>query len=283
MIQKEPFFDENISTTPRFALSAEAFKISPSTNYPLMVSVLPPLALKAVRRPSREPYYQLDTRFSRSTSSSLLSHAKFSDIFDYRYLDQLRLEDNENALVFDSDSDYEDVHTIYDVPDKQSLKSSPTGNLGKISGSKKNNINDEKDEYEDDSDLEDYLVHMLTFKVNSRAQYTRPPRTSCSLASDYFDKPVSRADSDLPKTGQHPKFSAPKCKNTFVDSFLPLPELDLEAYLNTCSNGFYGPKWPAKIPAKIPKNSVVNDAYDANERKRGLRDDFEAPAPIPII
>ncbi|GEQ72331.1 hypothetical protein JCM33374_g6018 [Metschnikowia sp. JCM 33374] len=302
MIQKEPFFDDQISTKPRFSITAEAFKISPSTDYPLMVSAQPPSAPKSVRRPSREPYYHSNSRSSRSASSTSSSYAKFSDIFDYCYLDQLRLEENglasgkenENALVFESDSEYEDAQDPLGGSEDSRVAFSHSG--GKApSGTKNTEFTVTKEcghsqetalDSDEESDLEDYSVHMLTFKVNSRAQFTRPPRSSRSSVSDFFDgpAPTSRADLDIPKTVHHPKFAAPRCRNSFVDSVLPSPQVDLETYLNRCSSILMGKEGDRKIPAARPNNcTYANDGYESHSTKNVVRDDFEVSLPAAMI
>lgn len=302
MTVKEPFFDENVTKVPRFELSADQFKILPSTDYPLMVSAQPPRAPKSVRRLSREPYYQTNSRFSRSASSALLSYAKFSDIFDYGYLDHFRSEEHENALVFDSDSDYDDECS------GQAARHCDSGNQTREAQSSKNNkysITEKIEELSpnfiesayndpvytgsasldsnDESDLEDYSVHMLTFRVNSHPQYTRPPRPSYSQSSDYFDRPFSRKDSDLPNTCHHPKFAAPKCKSLFVDSILPLPQKDLALYLEKCSGILFSDSMskPTPTAAKVAKANVrfLNDAFEISHKASGPYDDYELCRP----
>ncbi|KAM9895576.1 hypothetical protein OXX69_010968 [Metschnikowia pulcherrima] len=276
---KEPFFDDHVNSAIRFQLAAEAFKIPPSTDYPLMVSIEPPSAPKSVRRPSREPYYTR-TLSSRSASSSS-SYAKLSDIFDYGYLDQIRSEEHENALVFDSDSDYEDVYAP-EVQDDAKPMAKPGMISEKFKNSKEFSHCDDL-ESEDESGLEDYSVHMLTFNVNARAQYTRPPRRSSSVSSDYFDEPTPRDDLDPLKISSHPKFAAPSCKNTFPDTILPSPSVDLEEYTEKCATDFPKRETRSNLPAAGFRKMHVIDDYGINCRSRGPRDDFEGSQPMFLI
>ncbi|KAM9928388.1 hypothetical protein OXX59_001888 [Metschnikowia pulcherrima] len=276
---KEPFFDDHINSAIRFQLAAEAFKIPPSTDYPLMVSIKPPSAPKSVRRPSREPYYTRSLS-SRSASSSS-SYAKLSDIFDYGYLDHIRSQEHENALVFDSDSDYEDVYAPEVQEDAKAIEKQEIIAENVRSFKKLSNCDDL--ESEEESGLEDYSVHMLTFNVNARAQYTRPPRRSSSVSSDYFDEPTPRDDLDPLKISSHPKFAAPSCKNTFPDTILPSPSVDLEEYAEKCATDFPKPEMRSNLPPATFRKLHVVDDYGVNCQSRDLRDDFEGSQPMFVI
>ncbi|OBA24307.1 hypothetical protein METBIDRAFT_130646 [Metschnikowia bicuspidata var. bicuspidata NRRL YB-4993] len=281
MIPKEPFLDDDINKYPRFILSAHHFKISSSAESFLEVNTQPPLARSTLRRLSREPYYHSNIGASRSTSSILLSYARPSDIFDYRYFDQLYLEDHEDVLVFDSDSDYGDS----DYPDPNHCGTceidlfgkTPVRHTATLRFKSKIEHGKKLAHSNEISELGDHLVHMLTFKVNSRAQYTKPPRFWLSPSSDYFDQPQPRADLNFPTTSHHPRVAIPQCESTFVDSFLPPAQEDMSNNMNSS----VGSK--EKVDMPLAKQMLASDAYVTDHKPSTLRDDFGVATPIFII
>lgn len=189
---KEPYYDIELTTKSPLRLTAELLKIPPSTDFPFSITepVNTPFLRTSLRRGSMEPYYKSTSRRNTMTGSSKLSsYALLSDVFDYHYVDHYSLADHENAIVSDSDTDYDELDNEY----------------GRMSDS------------DADSDLEDYKVHFLKFKVTSRAQFTHPPHRSRSNVTDYFDERPSPKDFSMASTSHHPEFAAPSLKPELMD------------------------------------------------------------------
>lgn len=196
----EPYYGNEITHKTPLALTAELLKIPPSTDLPFAAidAGHTPLLKTSLRRLSMEPYYKGSSRRNTATDkSSLSSYALLSDVFDYHYIDQYRLGEHENAIASDSDTDYEEME------ERQIMSGS------KLGAANTPDLHSDLDS-DADSELEDYKVHFLMFKVNSRAQFTRPPRTSVSTTSDWFDAYTPTNDFSLMSTYLHPKFSAPE-------------------------------------------------------------------------
>lgn len=218
-----------------------------------------------------EPYYESASRrdtsaMSSKLSSKLSSYALLSDVFDYHYIDKYRLEDHENAIASDSDTDYDDIDDDL--------------------------ANDNACHYVSDSDadseLEDYKVHFLMFKVNSRAQFTRPPRTSFSSVSDNFDDTPNRdGEFAMEPTFHHPKFAAPAMKPSSkkVAALDDLVECIVSTYNARCKNplGFLDAHeeyvgLKAEVPRVVasgttdwyddpPSFARCSDAYETSQEK----------------
>lgn len=260
MNTKEPYYDNDLTGKKPLSLSADLLKIPPLTDYP--VSVKEPVSMPVLRTSSRtlsmEPYYRSSSRRGTSTlSSKLSSYAMLSDVFDYHYLDEYRPEDHEYAIVSDSDTDYDDIED--DCSDKYCSDSDA------------------------DSELEDYKVHFLMFKVNSKAQFTKPPRTSFSSVSDNFDDNVtSRKDFSMVSTLEHPKFASPALNTKFMASGgLDEPvETIVAKYELICKNPLASEADTVKRVEAPPgaTKQVVNDEYcGAAARKGTANDAYDIP------
>lgn len=203
MHAKEPYYSDELTSKAPLKITAALFKIPLTTDLVhLTEKIETPAHRGLLRRGLMEPYYKSSRRNTNPSSLCLSSYALLSDVFDYHY----RAEEHENAIASDSDTDYEDD----DVDTKECLDS--------------------------DSELEDYNVHFLMFKVNSSAQFTRPPRNSVSAVSDCFD---ATPESDyLEATRGHPKFAAPRFNKDLrtVDFLDELVTDTLQNFVIECSN-----------------------------------------------
>lgn len=248
MQTKEPYYDNDVTQKLHICLRADHMKILPSCEFP--VATANPVKTPSLRsrRLSMEPYYETarrETITSTSMSSKLSSYAHLSDVFDYHYIDKLRLEDHENAIVSDSDTDYDELE------DNECFGS----------------------DSDVDSDLEDYKVHFLMFKVNSRAQFTKPPRTSFSSVSDDFD---SKPTGFVMDSTCHPKFVAPEMKFKKTD-LLDEPVEDIVAAYNwKCNNPL---EEKVETVARAPKVSLpqVSDWYVPTSARLRCSDAYDSP------
>lgn len=263
MDTKEPYYHDDVTQKSLLTLSPHLLKVPLTTDFPLIASdkLQTPSLGHSLRRGSMEPYYRNSSRRNTNpTLSSTLSSALFSDVFDYHYLDR-RMVSDDNAIASDSDTDYED----YDVVNPQ--KSSR--------GSSRNYVSDS------DSELEDYNVHFLTFKVNARAQFTRPPQTSMAAVSDYFDSPPrSPRKFNLLATYHHPEFLAPDMAPHQRGSTLEGPvDVLLAEYLEKCGNPLAETGCTAaSFTAPTASVAPINDCYSPVPRKElGCSDMYESP------
>lgn len=206
-----------------------------------------------------EPYFP-QRRHSHQLSTSL-SYAKLSDVFDYNYLSLLHGAANENAITSDSDTDLED-HI-------EELASKPQYVLD---GHAECLLSDSE------SDLEDYKIHLLTFKVNSNAQYTRPPRNRQSSSSDYFDfRPTQGQMAFLP-TAQHPDSLNAKISSLGSSQILEQPEVELNRFLRACEYPLAGQKASGpnrSIKAAPFKNMIASDCFTVDRKGTPVSDIYE--------
>lgn len=245
---KEPYYD-NSSTLTYSPLSAKALKLSPTTDFPIIESHVLATPTFPRRRLSIEPYYKSSSRRNTTTSSTSSLYALLSDVFDYNYLN--KNDDFENAI--ESDSDYEDYidHSDGDS-DEQAHLSDP----------------------EFDSELEDYNVHLIIFKANSRTAF--PPATSLSTVDDNFDKssryPVFL---DALNIKDQPKFPAPPCLSMDSPDILGLRvEEDLRQYSERCDDVVGCPKIAVHV---APKGNflLISDAFDRTVHRLSASDAFD--------
>lgn len=210
MPTREPYFQDDLTQKRFFAPNPHLLKIANTTDVPNPATEAVTTPKLSLRRLSMEPYYKSTSRRNTLVSSGS-SYAMLSDVFDYHHLDQN--VDNEHAIVSDSDTDYED--------DEDSASAG------------KRCIKMMASDCDSDSELEDYKVHFLTFKVTSRAQYSVPPRTSSSSVSDRFDEPsITGTDYNLIPTLHHPKFASPPMNRSMrsIDYLDDTPEQILATY-----------------------------------------------------
>lgn len=257
MQTKEPYFDASLTPLGPAPQNAAALKIPLSSDDPFVAKVYAnPLPSLTRRRPSMEPYYTTP-RGSRVTTSSLSSYAKLSDVFDYHHL-----ESTEDALVSDSD---------YDSTD-ECLASVDTKRSESVSRMKVRPALVDLDD--SDSELLDYKVHLLTFKVTSQAQYTRPPRTSRSRTSDCFDENPFRAGlSEFSATSQ-PGVQPPSFVWASATPFYELPAEQLTLYLDCCSRVLVDAGPSRRMSAPSCTNKITNDCYDSPYIRRGSSDAY---------
>lgn len=268
---KEPYFENDLNTKKLLPLTAELLKIPPLTDFPVSAKDVAntPSLRTSLSRLSMEPYYKSSSRRNTGTmssklSSKLSSYAMLSDVFDYHYIEKYRLEEHESALASDSDTDYDD---IVDSNDNHCWLSDSDA----------------------DSELEDYKVHLLMFKVNSKAQFTRPPRTSFSKVSDYFDNgAASSVDFSMVSTNHHPKFAAPSLKPSMMKvEFLDYPVEDILAnYEYQCNNPLaaatlHEQEVSLKVDVPKAKGENVSDLYTgATPRVGNFSDAYDIPGKV---
>lgn len=251
MQTKEPYFQDDLTQKYFYSPSAQLMKIQNTTDLPnlTMESVSTPRL--SLRRLSMEPYYKSTSR-RNTIASAVSSYAMLSDVFDYHYLD---FKDNEHAIASDSESDYEDEESAVFAKRKPQVSTAP-------------------DESESDSELEDYKVHFLTFKVTSRAQYCTPPRSSTLSASDIFDDVISpKEDFSVISTLHHPDLasSAWKCLIRPVDYLDDVPDQVLTTYEQQQQNPI------AVLEQRQRKCSSVSVAPGATFK--AARDNYEGALP----
>lgn len=256
MNTKEPYFDNVLTTKTLLLLNANLLKIPPSTDYPVSTAepVNTPRLRSSLRRGSMEPYYGSSRRGTMSGSagsSKLSSYALLSDVFDYHYVDQYSQEDLENAIASDSDTDYEDLDVEY-----RGMSDSDA-----------------------DSELEDYKVHFLKFKVTSRAQFTRPPHRTMSNVSDHFDDGPIHKDFSMLSIDHHTQFMAPPLNHKImnVGALDDLVSLIIANYKLKCNYPLNGSIHEQRVSQKIkvPKaaHSKANDEYIGAVSKAGTSSD----------
>lgn len=269
---KEPYYDNDLTTKSPLCLTADLLKIPPSTDFPVSVSLNTPILRSSLRRGSMEPYYKTSSRRSTMAGSSTLSsYALLSDVFDYHYTDHYSHADHENAIVSDSDTDYDELDEVHHGVSNSGREVSDSGH-GNF-------------ESDTDSDLEDYKVHFLTFKVTSRAQFTHPPRRSQSNVSDHFDDGPAPKDFSFVSTLHHPKFAAPPLnpRTMNVDSLDDSVAEIVANYELQCSNPLLTSildqnvsQKPEVVPVGVnevsdlysgvaPKIGTSSDAYDTTK------------------
>lgn len=245
---KEPYYDES-STLTFTPLAAKALKLSPTTDFPIIESRVLATPRFPQRRLSIEPYYKSSSRRNTTTSSTSSLYALLSDVFDYNYLN--KIDDYENAI--ESESDYDDYidHSDDDL-DEQAHLSDP----------------------DFDSELEDYNVHLIIFKANSRTAF--PPATSLSTVDDNFDTssryPVFL---DALNIKDQPKFPAPPCLSVDGPDILGLGvEEELRQYSHWCEDVVGCPKTAVSVP--LQGNFLLNsDAFDITAHRLSASDAFD--------
>lgn len=262
MQTKEPYFQDELTEKSFFAPNPQLLKIPNTTDLPNPTTDAVNIPSFALRRLSMEPYYKSTSRRNTLVSTGS-SYAMLSDVFDYHYLDQNA--DNEHAIVSESDTDYED--------DENSVA------VGKRNMSIMNSDGDS------DSELEDYKVHFLTFKVTSRAQYSIPPRSSTLAVSDMFeDSPISGKDFNLIPTLHHPKFTSPPLNRSMrsVDYLDDTPEQILAAYelhrnnpLTVTEKRHIACSLNTNAPGT--NNQTVSDDFEGAQPKTNISDVYDTP------
>ncbi|EEQ38267.1 predicted protein [Clavispora lusitaniae ATCC 42720] len=262
MKTREPYMEDDVTYKTHFSLDQNSLKIPLTTDAPIQAPGAVNTPKFSSRKSSMEPYYKTSSRRNTITSSRS-SYVMMSDVFDYHYLDQIDAEDYENAIVTDSDTDY-DEEEDGDFQVRHHRKSRTWS-----------------DECSSDSELEDYKVHFLMFKVTSRAQYSVPPRSSSLTASDqYEDVPMKGADYSLIPTVNHPRFSSPlfhgpSCPIDFLDD--PLEKV-LSTYSLQCNNplniiGKHEREVTEVSKAPLANARNVSDSYDGAAVKNGIVSD----------
>lgn len=263
---KEPYYENDLTAKSPLCLTADLLKIPPSTDFPVSVSVNTPFLRNSLRRGSMEPYYNSSSRRSTMAGSSTLSsYALLSDVFDYHYTDHYSPADHENAIVSDSDTDYDDLDD-----DHQGISDS---------GREGSDLGHEIADSDADSDLEDYKVHFLTFKVTSRAQFTDPPRRTQSNVSDHFEDGPAPKDFSFVSTLHHPKFAAPPL-NPRAMNVGSLDDSVVEIVANyeyQCSNPLMTTILNQNVSQKTAVVPVgvneVSDSYSGAAPKSGISSD----------
>lgn len=262
MQTKEPYFQDDLTHKSYYLPNAQLLKICNTIDLPNPTTESVHTPKFSLRRGSMEPYYKSTSRRNTIVSTGS-SYAMLSDVFDYHHLDQT--ESNEHAIASDSDTDYEEGEAI-------------------VSPGKRNTRISMASDSDSDSELEDYKVHFLMFKVTSRAQYSIPPRSSSLAVSDRFDDPpLAERDYNLIPTLHHPKFTAPPMNRLMrsVDYLDDTPEQILATYERqqknplvvseqrhrTCSLTSVAPEATPKTACDnydgaTPKAGATSDVYD---------------------